>query len=129
MCKRNGREGTVKFRTVLYCNCTVKFHDDQHRNRSRNIAKRLAWGGRDGPTGGGRDSRPSNSEHWALFQSAGQGMDGMLSGCAERSLLGRAVEYRNDFSSGELSQRGLLRFRRQDKTYGFWPMFLEKGPI
>ena len=45
-----------------------------------------------GGRGGGAAAPPPTLNAGALFQPAGQGMDGMLSGCAERSLLGRAVE-------------------------------------
>ena len=47
---------------------------------------------RDGAKGGRGAAAPPTLNTEALFQPAGQGMDGMLSGSAERSLLGGAVE-------------------------------------
>ena len=84
---------------------------------------------RDGATGGaGGAAAPPTLNTGALFQPAGQGMDGMLSGCAERSLLGSAVEMTSGV--GNQAKGTFSSCRRQDKTYGLWPMFFFKmGPI
>ena len=80
---------------------------------------------RDGATGGRRAAAHPTLNTGALFQPAGQGIDGMLSDCAERSLLGRAVEMTR---SGKSSQRGPSQgAAAKINITGFCPCFL-KGP-